>query len=67
MTFSPHGSLRCWDQEHERGSQARDAVLVVEAHKYEVSSSADDVAVVVQPGSQCPVGLVHRDLLDPAT
>jgi len=50
-----------------RGAVAGDhRVVVVEADVQQVGVPADDVALLVQPARERPVGLVHRDLLHPA-
>jgi hypothetical protein len=41
-------------------------MVALEADVHQVDAAADDLAVLVQPGGVRPVGLVHRDLFDPA-
>lgn len=47
-------------------SYADQFVLVLKLHSETGETATDALAFLVQPGRQCPVPLVHRDLLDSA-
>jgi hypothetical protein len=58
--------LRRFEDAHEVGSQGDHLVVAVEADVQQVGVPADDLALLVQPTGECPVGRVDRDLLNPA-